>query len=118
MRVTATQMRDLIGDDVYNMVKGLGLLAQVESELLPCTLEPPDPNILMAQDFVETEIMITLDSGCCEHVMDIADALGYQDHLAPSPGSRNRQHFVVGNGQRIPNEGQVELNMETLGAHQ
>ena len=111
----AAKVRELIGDDAYNIVRKLGLLDQVESDLLPCTMEPPDPSILMAADFVETEIIITLDSGCCEHVMDLADAMGYQDHLTPSPGSRNRQHFVVGNGQRIPNEGQVQLNMETLG---
>ena len=47
----AAKIRDLIGDDVYTMVKGLGLLGQVESELLPCTMEPPDPSIFMAQDF-------------------------------------------------------------------
>ena len=63
--------------------------------------------------FVEVEIMVTLDSGCCEHVLDLEGAPGYQEFLMPSPGSIRKQNFVVGNGQLIPNEGQVQLNMQT-----
>ena len=69
--------------------------------------------MLAVDDFAETDSLVTLDSGCCEHVLDLIDAPGYQDHLRPSQASMRGQNFVVGNGDRIPNEGQVELIMDT-----
>ena len=65
--------------------------------------------------WVDSHIEITLDSGCCEHVMDIDSAPGYCNFITQSPGSKRKQHFVVGNGQRVPNEGQVRLNMQFNG---
>ena len=53
---------------------------------------------------------MTLDSGCVDHVMDAADAPGYCD--LQSAGSRRGQNFVVGNGAKVPNRGEVHLNME------
>ena len=61
------------------------------------------------------EIELTLDSGCCEHVLDIVDVPGYANFIVESAGSRRGQHFVVGNCERVPNEGQVMLNMECEG---
>ena len=68
-----------------------------------------DDEILIA-DWQDLEIEITLDSGCCEHVMDIGDAPGYL--VGESPGSRRKQNFIVGNGEKVPNEGQVNLNLQ------
>ena len=65
------------------------------------------------QEFVETDILLTLDSGCCDHIVDIADAPGYACVLGPSPGSQRGQRFVVGNGDRVPNKGQVKLRMKS-----
>ena len=59
----------------------------------------------------DVDIDITLVSGCCNHVLDAEDAPGYD--VQESPGSRRGQNFVVGNGERIRNEGQVRLRMET-----
>ena len=42
--------------------------------------------------------------------MDSADATGYA--VSESLGSRPGQGFVVGNGARVPNEGQVPPNLE------
>ena len=64
-------------------------------------------------DFVETTIELTLDSGCCDHVADLADMPGYACVLGPSPASRQKRNFIVGNGEKLPNEGQVLVNMET-----
>jgi hypothetical protein len=36
--------------------------------------------------------------------------------LEQSPGSRVGQHFIVGNGARIPNQGQSCLNLESTGS--
>ena len=53
---------------------------------------------------------MVLDSGACELVMDSEDASGYA--ISESPGSNRGQGFVVGNGARVANEGQVQLNLE------
>ena len=79
--------------------------------MLPLTLEYPE-GLFNLEKFVECDIFVTLDSGCCEHVLDLMDAPGYETQLCPSAGSLRGQHFVVENGERIPNEGQVELMME------
>ena len=33
------------------------------------------------EEFVETDIFLTLDSGCCNHIVDMADAPGYASIL-------------------------------------
>ena len=65
------------------------------------------------EDFVETDILLTLDHGCCDHICDIADAPGYAAVLSPSPGSHRGQRFIVGSGERVPNKGQVRLRMKS-----
>ena len=63
------------------------------------------------QDWVDTDVEIILDSGACSHVIDAEDAPGYR--LEESPGSRRGAAFTVGNGERVPNEGQMSLRFET-----
>ncbi|MDE0892833.1 MAG: hypothetical protein OSB14_11675, partial [Planctomycetota bacterium] len=77
--------------------------------VLPVTVDDGD-EVMPVEGWQDTEVEVALDSGCCNHVMDAEDAPGYT--IRESPGSRRGQNFVVGNGQRIPNEGQVRLNME------
>ena len=43
-----------------------------------------DPAVMSMEDFVETDLLLTLDSGCCDHDVDMADAPGYIC-LRPSP---------------------------------
>ena len=81
-----------------------------DSALVMTTEE--DPSIMSLEDFVETDILLTLDSGCCDHIVDMADAPGYAAVLHPSPGSQRNQKFVVGNGDRVANQGQVKLRMK------
>ena len=45
--------------------------------------------------------------------MDLVDAPGYSAFLTEPPGSKRQQAFIVGNGARVPNEGQLLLNMES-----
>ena len=66
--------------------------------------------MLRVRNWIDIDLEMVLESGACEHVMDSEDAPG---HAAfESPGSRRGQGFVVGNGAREPNEGQVQLNLE------
>ena len=65
------------------------------------------------EDFVETDILLTLDSGCCDHIVDMSDAPGYACVLHPWAGSQRGQKFVVGNGERVANRGQIKLRMKS-----
>ena len=80
-----------------------------DANLLPLTTDD-DEHLLPITDWQDVEIEITLDSGCCEHVLDVAEVPGYI--VSESPGSRRRQNFIVGNGSKVPNEGQVDLNLQ------
>ena len=60
-----------------------------------------------------TVSLFALDSGCTDHVCAPDDVPGYV--CVESPGSRVGQHFVVGDGGRIPNQGQACLSLETMG---
>ena len=57
----------------------------------------------------DIEIDVVLDSGCSDHVMNVElDAPGYQ--AQPSEASRQGRAFIVGNGERVPNEGEARIN--------
>ena len=43
----------------------------------------------------------------------MADALGYAAVLHPSPGSNSNRKFVVGNGDRVANQGQDKLRIKS-----
>ena len=97
-------------------LKALGALEEVEDAMLPIVTDDGEDQVLpVLENWVDTDIEITLDSGCCEHVMDIADAPGYCAFITESAGSRRRHNFIVGNGQKVPNEGQILLNLEAGG---
>ena len=75
--------------------------------VLPVTSDDSHNHLFQVGQFVERDVEIILDSGCCEHVMDAEHAPGYP--VLPSPGSLRGQNFFVGNGEPLPNEGQVNL---------
>ena len=76
----------------------------------PVTTDDADDTILPV--WADVEIEVTLDSGCCDHVMHADEAPGYL--VTDSPGSLRGQNFIVGNGHKIPNQGQMNLNMMCL----
>ena len=89
--LAAARERAMTGGD------GLGscaALAAAAAPLLPMTIEYPE-GLFNLDNFVECDILVTLDSGCCEHVLDLLDAPGYQEVLPPSKGSIRGQKFVV-----------------------
>ena len=67
-------------------------------DVLPITVDDGD-EIMPVEGWQDRDIEITLDSGCCNHVLDAEDALGYL--VSESPGSRRGQNFIVGNGERV-----------------
>ena len=43
--------------------------------------------------------------------MDLDNAPGYEAYLVQSAGSKRRHQFVLGNGERVPNEGEARLQL-------
>ena len=65
----------------------------------------PDPKMLVGKsEWVDIEFEVALDSGATDHVCHSGDVPGYV--IEASPGSRAGQGFIVGNGARVPNDGQ------------
>ena len=72
-----------------------------------------DDNITNGE-WVDLDIEVALDSGACDHVMDVeSDVPGYE--IRDSASSRRGGCSIVGNGERVSNEGQAILNLETGG---
>ena len=112
------RLEDAIGPDRMKLLKLLGVSSDIANS--PCfesdgcfgpIVVEEDPAVMAIEDFVETDIILTLDSGCVDHLADMADMPGYACVLESSPGSRRGQNFVVGNGNKVRNEGQVRLQM-------
>ena len=57
----------------------------------------------------DVDVEVTLDSGCCKHVLPAESIPGYD--IEDSPGSRRGANFIIGNGELVPNEGQAHLNL-------
>ena len=74
---------------------------------MPVELEDVLMNI---SEWRDVYVDVALDSGACCHVMAADDAPGYA--VQDLPGSRRGQNFIVGNGERVPNEGQISVNIE------
>ena len=68
--------------------------------------------MLNNETWQDIEFEVALDSGSQDHVCDEVDCPGYD--TKPSPGSSRGQCFIVGNGGRLDNMGQRDLNLEPL----
>jgi len=54
---------------------------------------------------------MVLDSGAADHAVDSADTPGYA--INESGGSKAGACFVAPNGERIPNRGEVNLDIKS-----
>ena len=99
-----------IGPERRKLLRTLGVAEQVGHHVLPVTTDDDDgEDILNVAQWEEIDIEVTLDSGCCKHVLPAEDVVSYT--IQEPPGSRRGSNFIVGNGQRVPTEGQVHLNL-------
>jgi hypothetical protein len=69
----------------------------------------PQLNTLSMQEY--TTFNVVLDSGAADHVVDSVETPGYE--VQESPGSKAGSCFVAANGERIPNRGEVKLDMKS-----
>ena len=73
-----------------------------------------DPEILVTNsEWVDIEFEVALDSGATDHACHSGDVPGYV--IEASPGSKAGQGFIVGNGARMPNDGQSLLCLQASG---
>jgi hypothetical protein len=92
------QCSKIIGPDTMCLCEGYG----------------QSPEILVNHaDWIEVEFEVALDSGATDHVCHSGDVPGYI--VEASPGSKAGQGFIVGNGARVPNDGQTLLSLQASG---
>ena len=82
---------DSLGMQTVKLLGVVGALdsvvEKIEASILPVT-DDDEGDILGIDYLVDSEIEITLDSGFCEHVMDLGNTPGYGAFLTESDGSR------------------------------
>ena len=102
-------------ETIESMIDHVG--RPLKSTLCLCEGDAPQQSILANDsEWIDVEFEVALDSGSTDHVCHSGDVLGYV--VEASPGSRAGQGFIVGNGARVPNDGQAVLNLQaTLQEH-
>ena len=96
--------------ETSNSAPEMSVLADTGERTMVVDVDIDDGDILTVGTWQDREVEMILDSGCCRHVLPPSEAAGYT--VRDSPGSRRGQNFIVGNGEPVPNEGQVHLNLE------
>ena len=83
------------------MLDGVNLVEMVDG----------DEDVLAAgaEQWEDIEFEVALDSGSVVHVCASEDAPGYS--LDESMGSKRGQNFLMGDGGKVPNQGQKALNL-------
>jgi len=70
-----------------------------------------EPAVNVVEDPEHNDFAVILDSGAADHVVDSAITPGYG--VQESFGSKVGAGFVAANGERIPNRGQMTLEMKS-----
>ena len=72
---------DSFGVQTVQLLDAIGALnsivEDIEASIHAATADDDEGDILGLDLWVDSEIKITLDSGCCEHIMDLGKAAGY-----------------------------------------
>ena len=79
--------------------------AFLDAEDVELNVHEADSNV----EFLESNFEVALDSGAGDHVSSGAEAPAFA--VEESPGSRARQHFLGAGGHRMPNQGQMKLDL-------
>ena len=101
VRILARECGATSEDEIMGMLNGINLVEMSDG----------DGEILVAGDdqWQDVEFEVALDSGSVVHVCSSEDAPGYQ--LDESLGSKRGQNFLMGDGGKVPNQGQKALNL-------
>ena len=79
--------------------------AFLDAEDVELNVHEADSNV----EFLESSFEVALDSGAGDHVSSGAEAPAFA--VEESAGSRARQHFLGAGGHRMPNQGQMKLDL-------
>ena len=109
--------KQMLTPEQIELFKELGIfdqmVAKIESQALITTHDDDGGEVFVGDDsWVDCHVDITLDSGCVDHIIDLGDAPGYAAFLVDSEGSKRKHGYLVGNGARVPNQGQINLMLE------
>lgn len=99
-------------------LKGFVTTTSTDSVLLGmlCEGERLAEALVNVDDWQDLEFEVALDSGCTDNVCHPGDVPRYP--VEESLGSRHKQGFLVGNGARVPNEGQAHFSLQTADPEQ
>ena len=79
-----------------------------------CEGEVAVPELLVSDaDWVDMEFQVALDSGATDHVCLSGDVPSFV--IEAFPWNKAGQGLIVGNGARVPNDGQPLLNLQAMG---
>ena len=73
-------------------------------------MDSNDAEIMVADEWSDVESEFALASGSQDHVCDLLDCWGYSPEA--SPASTRGVCLIVGNGARLPDQGQAILSLE------
>ena len=104
LRIVANECGAMNAEQVQSFMAAVSLCEVDEADQILVNSE-------LAWEDVEFEV--ALDSGSVVHVCARTDTPGYD--LQPSPGSRRGQQFMMGDGGKVDNQGQVALNLSNGG---
>ena len=112
LRKRMLQVEQSIGPEMTALLKSLNAWDEVQNLMGVVQMDEGVccDDLLPCEEWQDVTIQVTLDSGCCDHVVDAGEAPGYC--ILESAGSKRRQNFVVGNGSKVPNQGEVHLNLD------
>ena len=89
-----------MSEELVEVLKVLGTFDEVVGKTIAIITSKDsasDNAVLPVAEWIDQAIEVTLDSGACDHILDMADAPGYASFLVESPGSRRDQQYIVGN---------------------
>ena len=106
----------MLNADQIKLFKEMGIydamLEKIEQQAFITTHDDDGEALVGADTWVDCDVDITLDSGCVDHLIDLGDAPGYAAFLTESAKSKAKHGYLVGNGARMPNIGEIALNLE------
>ena len=96
---------------LYSSGQNTAMAADEKKDAMVSILESEGPEIHALANQEYSNFSVVLDSGAADHVVDITQTPGYQ--LQESAGSKAGSCFIAANGDRIPNEGEINLEMRS-----
>ena len=110
-KLRAEEIRATMLPRQLEALDALGVTEEVVDRMLIMEEDDYSEENVLDVEWTDIDVEIALDSGACDHVMDVeSDAPGYV--ITESPSSQRGGGFIVGNGERVPNDGQSSLILE------